>query len=146
MGLVHFFPSSSLFIVDPEPVGKLNCMLVIKKPELYLNWSSPAGRFDNVSIKICSGNWTKVNYCTPEQRTITLTNLNYFTNYNISIVTYSFAMESVPQEVTCLTSIGGMHKVSDLNLLGAKKTSSWGEDNLCILEPLASHVNSTVCT
>ncbi|XP_066465746.1 receptor-type tyrosine-protein phosphatase eta [Tiliqua scincoides] len=106
-------PRDASITTDPESVGKLDCTLVFKKPELYLNWSRPAGRYDNFSMKICNENWTKVNYYTAEQQATTLTNLNYFTNYNVSIVTHSFMKKSIPREVTCLTSIGDPPPLTD---------------------------------
>ncbi|XP_060132119.1 receptor-type tyrosine-protein phosphatase eta [Zootoca vivipara] len=96
-------PGSVNNCTDAARVEVLNCTQVAKQPELILNWSNPEGRFAGFGVDILNSAWGSENIL--ENHT-TVTDLNYYTNYTVRIVTHSCGKDSHPQEKICPTSIG----------------------------------------
>ncbi|XP_061466168.1 receptor-type tyrosine-protein phosphatase eta [Rhineura floridana] len=96
-------PQSIGTCTDAARVDMLNCMQVAKQPELILNWTYPNGSFVGFRIDILNIYW---NETLPVQNETKVTNLDYYTNYTVRIVTLSCGNDSVPREERCLTSIG----------------------------------------
>uniref|UniRef100_A0A670I8F2 Receptor-type tyrosine-protein phosphatase eta n=1 Tax=Podarcis muralis TaxID=64176 RepID=A0A670I8F2_PODMU len=96
-------PGSINNCTDAARVEVLNCMQVAKQPKLILNWSNPKGRFADFGVDVLNSTWGSKNIL--ENHT-TVTDLNYYTNYTVRIVTHSCGKDSHPQEKICPTSIG----------------------------------------
>ncbi|CAI5763288.1 receptor-type tyrosine-protein phosphatase eta isoform X1 [Podarcis lilfordi] len=96
-------PGSINNCTDAARVEVLNCMQVAKQPKLILNWSNPKGRFAGFGVDVLNSTWGSTNIL--ENHT-TVTDLNYYTNYTVRIVTHSCGKDSHPQEKICSTSIG----------------------------------------
>ncbi|TFK08664.1 Receptor-type tyrosine-protein phosphatase eta [Platysternon megacephalum] len=87
------------------PVSSFNCTPVTKEPKLTLKWERPAGKSIDFSINTFNDAWSNETLVLAGILDTTITNLNYSTSYNVSIITRSCGKESLPVEITCVTSI-----------------------------------------
>uniref|UniRef100_A0A8C3H8T0 Receptor-type tyrosine-protein phosphatase eta n=1 Tax=Chrysemys picta bellii TaxID=8478 RepID=A0A8C3H8T0_CHRPI len=108
----HFFNnhpdcSTNLFssFADAAPVSSFNCTQVTKEAKLTLKWERPAGDITNFTIKTFSDAWSNETLVLASDLDTTVTNLNYSTSYSVSIITRSCGKESLPKQITCVTSI-----------------------------------------
>ncbi|KAJ7344390.1 hypothetical protein JRQ81_000340 [Phrynocephalus forsythii] len=96
-------PSSIDDCTIPASVNELECKPVSKQAELLLSWTPPqSGAFDDFRLVVLNSPW---NATISEEFNITVTNLNYFTDYTLQVVTRSCKKESIPREISCRTSI-----------------------------------------
>uniref|UniRef100_A0ABM5F8R6 protein-tyrosine-phosphatase n=1 Tax=Pogona vitticeps TaxID=103695 RepID=A0ABM5F8R6_9SAUR len=94
--------SSINYCTIPASVDVLMCEPVAKQAELILNWTPPNGTFVGFHLLVLNNPWNKT--LSKEYKT-TVTNLSYFTNYTVQVITRSCEKESIPKEITCHTSI-----------------------------------------
>uniref|UniRef100_A0A8C0GHX6 Receptor-type tyrosine-protein phosphatase eta n=1 Tax=Chelonoidis abingdonii TaxID=106734 RepID=A0A8C0GHX6_CHEAB len=85
-------------------VPSFNCTPVTKEPKLTVKWEPPAGTSTGFSINTFNDAWSNETLVLAGFDT-TVTNLNYSTSYNVSIITRSCGKESLPMQTTCDTSI-----------------------------------------
>ncbi|XP_044870320.1 receptor-type tyrosine-protein phosphatase eta [Mauremys mutica] len=90
---------------EAAPVLSFNCTPVTKEPKLTLKWELPAGDSTNFSINTFNDAWSNKTLVLAGSLETTVTNLNYSTSYNVSIITCSCGKDSLPKETTCDTSI-----------------------------------------
>nr|XP_048710498.1 receptor-type tyrosine-protein phosphatase eta [Caretta caretta] len=90
---------------DAAPVSSFNCTPVTKEPKLTVKWELPAGVSTGFSINTFNDAWSNETLVLSGNLDTTITNLNYSTSYNVSIITRSCGKESLPVERTCVTSI-----------------------------------------
>ncbi|XP_037755593.1 receptor-type tyrosine-protein phosphatase eta isoform X2 [Chelonia mydas] len=90
---------------DAAPVSSFNCTPVTKEPKLTVKWELPAGVSTGFSINTFNDAWSNETLVSSGNLDTTITNLNYSTSYNVSIITRSCGKESLPVERTCVTSI-----------------------------------------
>ncbi|XP_029769447.1 receptor-type tyrosine-protein phosphatase eta [Terrapene carolina triunguis] len=90
---------------NAAPVSSFNCIQVTKEAKLTLKWERPAGDSTNFTIKTFSDVWSNETLVLAGNLDTTVTNLNYSTSYNVSIITRSCGKESLPVQKTCVTSI-----------------------------------------
>nr|XP_060624218.1 receptor-type tyrosine-protein phosphatase eta [Anolis sagrei ordinatus] len=95
-------PSSINHCTNPAPVDELSCNPVAKQPELILNWSFPNGKYEGFNIKALNN---KPPEMLGKENKTSIKNLDYFTNYTITVITRSCEKESSPKEIRCRTSI-----------------------------------------
>uniref|UniRef100_A0A8C8SNJ2 Receptor-type tyrosine-protein phosphatase eta n=1 Tax=Pelusios castaneus TaxID=367368 RepID=A0A8C8SNJ2_9SAUR len=94
-----------LISTDAASVSGFICTPVTKEPKLMLKWDCPNGTYSNFSINIVGdgrNNKTVFLHC---NQTEIITDLNYYTSYNVSITTHSSGEKSPPVQKTCTTSI-----------------------------------------
>ncbi|KAM6393575.1 receptor-type tyrosine-protein phosphatase eta [Pluvialis apricaria] len=94
----------------PVSVNSFQCEPVAKQPFLMLKWECPSGNNSGFKIIICNGTWKKEQQtpsCSTEgsEENTTTVSLDYFSTYNITIVTLANSSESLPVWKTCNTSI-----------------------------------------
>nr|XP_032621408.1 receptor-type tyrosine-protein phosphatase eta isoform X2 [Chelonoidis abingdonii] len=89
---------------EAAPVPSFNCTPVTKEPKLTVKWEPPAGTSTGFSINTFNDAWSNETLVLAGFDT-TVTNLNYSTSYNVSIITRSCGKESLPMQTTCDTSI-----------------------------------------
>uniref|UniRef100_G1K895 Receptor-type tyrosine-protein phosphatase eta n=1 Tax=Anolis carolinensis TaxID=28377 RepID=G1K895_ANOCA len=87
---------------NPAPVDELLCNPVAKQPELILRWSFPNGNYEGFTIKVLNN---KPPEMLGKENKTSIKDLDYFTNYNITVITRSCEKESSPKEIRCITSI-----------------------------------------
>uniref|UniRef100_A0A8C4WLZ2 Receptor-type tyrosine-protein phosphatase eta n=1 Tax=Gopherus evgoodei TaxID=1825980 RepID=A0A8C4WLZ2_9SAUR len=90
---------------EAAPVPSFNCTPVTKEPKLTVKWEPPAGNSANFSINTFNDAWSSETLVLAGSLNTTVTNLNYSTSYNVSIITRSCGKESLPMQTTCDTSI-----------------------------------------
>ncbi|KAM9149381.1 receptor-type tyrosine-protein phosphatase eta [Pangshura tecta] len=90
---------------EAAQVPPFNCIPVTKEPKLTLKWEPPAGNSTGFSINTFSDAWSNKTLVVAGSLETTVTNLNYSTSYNVSIITSSCGKASLPQQTTCDTSI-----------------------------------------
>ncbi|XP_065448146.1 receptor-type tyrosine-protein phosphatase eta [Chrysemys picta bellii] len=90
---------------NAAPVSSFNCIQVTKEAKLTLKWERPAGDITNFTIKTFSDAWSNETLVLASNLDTTVTNLNYSTSYSVSIITRSCGKESLPNQITCVTSI-----------------------------------------
>ncbi|XP_062823723.1 receptor-type tyrosine-protein phosphatase eta [Anolis carolinensis] len=95
-------PSSTNHCTNPAPVDELLCNPVAKQPELILRWSFPNGNYEGFTIKVLNN---KPPEMLGKENKTSIKDLDYFTNYNITVITRSCEKESSPKEIRCITSI-----------------------------------------
>ncbi|XP_059704992.1 receptor-type tyrosine-protein phosphatase eta isoform X3 [Haemorhous mexicanus] len=94
-------------------VDSLQCEPVAKQPFLMLKWKCPFGNNSGFRIKIYNISTSEVvredlaPRCTVEgfEQTFQTARLNFFSTYNVTIVTLQNGSESSPVDKLCLTSI-----------------------------------------
>uniref|UniRef100_A0A8C9U7L6 Receptor-type tyrosine-protein phosphatase eta n=1 Tax=Serinus canaria TaxID=9135 RepID=A0A8C9U7L6_SERCA len=94
-------------------VDSLQCEPVAKQPFLMLKWKCPFGNNSGFRIKIYNISTSEVvredsaPRCTGEgfEQTFQTAHLNFFSTYNVTIVTLQNGSESSPVDKLCLTSI-----------------------------------------
>ncbi|XP_043404784.1 receptor-type tyrosine-protein phosphatase eta isoform X3 [Chelonia mydas] len=98
-------PNSTSIYTNAAPVSSFNCTPVTKEPKLTVKWELPAGVSTGFSINTFNDAWSNETLVSSGNLDTTITNLNYSTSYNVSIITRSCGKESLPVERTCVTSI-----------------------------------------
>ncbi|NWR12702.1 PTPRJ phosphatase, partial [Paradoxornis webbianus] len=92
----------------PVSVNSLRCEPVAKEPFLMLKWKCPLGNNSGFKIKISNTSGEKwAPRCTVEglEQTFKTPRLNFFSTYNVTIVTVSNGHGSSPVDKLCHTSI-----------------------------------------
>ncbi|NXM56046.1 PTPRJ phosphatase, partial [Illadopsis cleaveri] len=92
----------------PVSVNSLRCEPVAKKPFLMLKWKCPSGNNSGFKIKISNTSEEKLApRCTVEglEQTFQTPPLNFFSTYNVTIITLSNGSGSSPVDKLCHTSI-----------------------------------------
>ncbi|KGL98870.1 Receptor-type tyrosine-protein phosphatase eta, partial [Charadrius vociferus] len=94
----------------PLSVNSFQCEPVAKESYLMLKWKCPSG--NNSGFKIITHNSTwkdekEITSCLKEgsEENTTTADLNYFSTYNVTIVTLANSSESLPVRKMCTTSI-----------------------------------------
>uniref|UniRef100_A0A8C0ZBQ6 Receptor-type tyrosine-protein phosphatase eta n=1 Tax=Cyanistes caeruleus TaxID=156563 RepID=A0A8C0ZBQ6_CYACU len=91
-------------------VNSFRCEPVAKQPFLMLKWKCPFGNNSGFRISISNINTSEEELaprCTVEgfEQTFQTTHLNFFSTYNVTIITLSSGSESSPVDNLCHTSI-----------------------------------------
>ncbi|NWU33369.1 PTPRJ phosphatase, partial [Hylia prasina] len=99
--------STELYTI-PVSVDSLRCEPVAKQPFLMLKWRCPFGNNSGFRIKI--SNTSEEEFpprCTVEglEQTFQTAHLNFFSTYNVTIITLTNGPESSPVDELCHTSI-----------------------------------------
>ncbi|KAL9849736.1 receptor-type tyrosine-protein phosphatase eta-like isoform 2-T2 [Geothlypis trichas] len=97
----------------PVSVDSLQCEPVAKQPVLKLKWKCPVGNNSGFRIKIYNISTSEVpreelaSRCMVEgfEETSNITNLNFFSTYNVTVMTLQNGYESSPVDKLCHTSI-----------------------------------------
>ncbi|KFQ39588.1 Receptor-type tyrosine-protein phosphatase eta, partial [Mesitornis unicolor] len=94
----------------PASVNSFQCESVAKQSSLMLKWGCPSGNNSGFEIEVFNATWRRKEQtpsCTREgsEETFTITSLDYFSTYNVTIVTLSNSVESPPVHKRCNTSI-----------------------------------------
>lgn len=126
-------PPSLLFfflLAVPVSVNSPQCEPVAKQPVLMLKWKCPSG--NNSGFKIRISNTSKEELAPPcagegiEQTFPTTSPLNFFSTYNVTIITRSNGPDSSPVDILCHTSITGKHwDLRMKNTCRTKILTSW---------------------
>lgn len=98
-------------------MDSLQCEPVAKQPVLKLKWKCPVGNNSGFRIKIYNISTSEVpreelaSRCMVEgfEETSNITNLNFFSTYNVTVMTLQNGFESSPVDKLCHTSITGKH-------------------------------------
>ncbi|XP_043372321.1 receptor-type tyrosine-protein phosphatase eta isoform X2 [Dermochelys coriacea] len=98
-------PNSTSIYTNAAPVSSFNCTPVTKEPKLTVKWERPAGNSTGFSINTFNDAWSNETLVLSGNLDTTITNLNYSTSYSVRIITRSCGKESLPVEITCVTSI-----------------------------------------
>ncbi|XP_043372324.1 receptor-type tyrosine-protein phosphatase eta isoform X5 [Dermochelys coriacea] len=98
-------PNSASIYTNAAPVSSFNCTPVTKEPKLTVKWERPAGNSTGFSINTFNDAWSNETLVLSGNLDTTITNLNYSTSYSVRIITRSCGKESLPVEITCVTSI-----------------------------------------
>ncbi|NXR83556.1 PTPRJ phosphatase, partial [Pycnonotus jocosus] len=92
----------------PLSVSSLQCEPVAKQPFLKLKWKCPFGNNSGFKIKISNTSGEEVApHCMVEgfEQTFQTPDLNFFSTYNVTVITLSNGHESSPVDKLCHTSI-----------------------------------------
>ncbi|NXO49477.1 PTPRJ phosphatase, partial [Aramus guarauna] len=94
----------------PASVNSFQCEQVAKQSCLMLKWECPSGNNSGFKIRIRNDTWAKEQQapsCVKEglEETFTSVSLDYFSTYNVTIVTLSNSSESSSVQKMCTTSI-----------------------------------------
>ncbi|NWH85819.1 PTPRJ phosphatase, partial [Aegithalos caudatus] len=92
----------------PDSVDSLWCEPVAKEPFLMLKWDCPFGNNSGFRIKISNNSEEEfASRCMVEgsEQTFYTRHLNFFSTYNVTIITLSNGLESSPVDKLCHTSI-----------------------------------------
>ncbi|NWU59575.1 PTPRJ phosphatase, partial [Dromas ardeola] len=101
---------SILVYTTPVPVNSFQCEPVAKTPYLILKWECPFGNSSEFKISICKDECKEQqtpSSCMKEEseQTFRTESLEYFSTYNVTIVTLSNSSASLPVQKMCNTSI-----------------------------------------
>lgn len=112
--ILDFFISFFFFFLAPVSVNSFQCEPVAKQPFLMLKWKCPSGNNSGFKIIIRKGAWEDEQLtpsCLKEgsEESITTASLDYYSTYNVTIVTVANTSESLPVWKMCNTSITGKH-------------------------------------
>ncbi|NXB35871.1 PTPRJ phosphatase, partial [Eulacestoma nigropectus] len=110
-------------------VNSLWCEPVAKQPYLMLKWKCPFGSNSGFRIKISNIHTSREQLapsCTVEgfEQTFQTASLNFFSTYNVSIITLSNGSESSPVDKLCHTSISDPPRPSQVPSVKAVSHSS----------------------
>uniref|UniRef100_A0A8C5TUB2 Receptor-type tyrosine-protein phosphatase eta n=1 Tax=Malurus cyaneus samueli TaxID=2593467 RepID=A0A8C5TUB2_9PASS len=91
-------------------VNSLQCEPVAKQPFLMLKWKCPFGNNSGFRIKISNTSISREEWAAPcrvegFEQTFKTAPLNFFSSYNVTIITLSNGSESSPVDELCHTSI-----------------------------------------
>ncbi|NXN65604.1 PTPRJ phosphatase, partial [Himantopus himantopus] len=93
----------------PVSVNSFQCEPVAKQSSLMLKWECPFGNNSGFKIMIYNGTWKEqlASSCSKEgsEENTTIASLDYFSTYNVTIVTLANGSESLPVWKMCTTSI-----------------------------------------
>ncbi|NXO44805.1 PTPRJ phosphatase, partial [Locustella ochotensis] len=99
---------STVLYTIPVSVNSFQCEPVAKQPFLILKWKCPFGNNSGFIIKISNTSEEKLApRCTVEgfEQTFQTADLNFFSTYNVTIITLSNGSRSSPVDNLCHTSI-----------------------------------------
>ncbi|XP_031967353.1 receptor-type tyrosine-protein phosphatase eta isoform X7 [Corvus moneduloides] len=110
-------------------VNSFLCEPVAKQPFLMLKWKCPFGNNSGFKIKISNTHTSREELappCTVEgfEQTFQTASLNFFSTYNVSIITLSNGSESSPVDKLCHTSISDPPPPSEVPSVKAVSHSS----------------------
>ncbi|NXY02105.1 PTPRJ phosphatase, partial [Pteruthius melanotis] len=110
-------------------VNSLQCEPVAKQPYLMLKWKCPFGNNSGFRIKISNIHTSGEQLAPPcmvegFEQTFQITSLNFFSTYNVSIITLSNGSESSPVDKLCHTSISDPPRPSEVPSVKAVSHSS----------------------
>ncbi|NXU53050.1 PTPRJ phosphatase, partial [Turnix velox] len=93
----------------PLSVNSFHCEPVAKLPFLMLKWECPFGNSSAFKITICKeecqDKWIQSSCMKGPEQTFLTPSLEFFSTYNVTIVTFSNSSASFPVEKLCNTSI-----------------------------------------
>ncbi|NWI94597.1 PTPRJ phosphatase, partial [Pitta sordida] len=124
---------TSIFSIctNPASVDSFWCEPVAKQPSLMLKWKCPTGYISGFKIIVSNINTSRTNIeealsCMEEgsEESFTAESLDYFSTYNVTIITLSHCSESFPVYEMCQTSITDPPRPSDAPLVKAISHSS----------------------
>lgn len=107
----------SLFLFHPtdaSPVTILDCQGPnTKNAQIILSCSTPHGQYTGFQMTVNGRNITN-NSCN-----YTISGLNHYTNYNVTVITLSYGNPSIPVYYKCLTGITGkaFHNVEYISVV-----------------------------